>query len=59
MSQLGNDALRLAVLQNLDNIRTLFMWAESTKDLDETIQHLDQANQLLGEAVENLRALKG
>ena len=58
MTRLYEDALKLSVNENLRNIRTLLQWAQETNQLDETIQHTEQALRLLSEVVENLRALE-
>lgn len=57
LSKLYKDALRLSINENLRNIRLLLEWAENADQMADTIQHTEQAFRLLGEVVENLRAL--
>ena len=57
MSKLYQDALRLTVQENLQNIRTLLEWAQDSSDLQSVISHTEQAHRLLGDVVSDLRAL--
>jgi hypothetical protein len=57
-SRLHEDALRLAVDKNLADIRTLLLWAEGAKDVDEKLRHVSHALELLAEIKENLGALR-
>jgi hypothetical protein len=57
MGKLHEDALRLTVQENLQNIRTLLEWAEESGDLAKVIGHAEQAHRLLGDVVSDLRAL--
>lgn len=59
MTKLYEDALKLSINENLQNIRTILNWANEAPDLAETIDHTEQAFRLLGEVVANLRELKG
>lgn len=59
MTKLYEDALRLTVQENVQNIRTLLEWAQGSADLDEVIRHAEQAHRLLGDVVTNLRELRG
>ncbi len=58
MTKLYEDALRLTVQENVQNIRTLLEWAQASGDLDEVIQHAEQAWRLLGDVVQNLKELR-
>ncbi len=57
MTKLYEDALRLSINENLRNIRTILEWAKDAPDLKDAIAHSEQAYQLLGEVVANLREL--
>lgn len=59
MTKLYEDALKLSINENLRNIRLLLEWAEQAGQLDETIQHSEQALKLLAEVAQNLRELQG
>lgn len=58
MTKLYEDALRLTVQENVQNIRTLLEWAQSSTDLSEVIRHAEQAHRLLGDVVLNLQELR-
>ncbi len=57
MSKLYQDALRLTVQENLQNIHTLLEWARESGDLQTVIGHTEHAHRLLGDVVADLRAL--
>ncbi len=57
MTKLYEDALRLSINENLRNIRTILEWAKDAPELQDAIAHSEQAYQLLGEVVTNLREL--
>jgi hypothetical protein len=57
VNKLYEDALKLAVNENLQNIRTILDWASEAIELKEKIQHTEQALRLLAEVAENLREL--
>lgn len=56
--KLHEDALRLAVDKNLADIRTLLLWAEESKEIQEKLGHISHALELLAEVKENLGALR-
>lgn len=59
MTKLYEDALKLAVNENLRNIRRILDWAEEASDLGEKVQHTEQALRLLAEVAQNLHELRG
>lgn len=56
--KLLEDALRLAVDKNLADIRTVLLWAEDAKEIQEKLNHISHALELLAEVKENLAALR-
>ncbi len=58
MTKLYEDALKLAVNENLRNIRTILDWAEEADGLDDKIRHTAQALRLLQEVADNLDELQ-
>lgn len=58
VSKLYEDALKLSIQENLQNIRTILDWAQEAHELDDAISHSEQALRLLTEVVANLRELK-
>lgn len=57
MTRLYEDALKLSINEEFQNIRTLLNWAAEARGLDEKIDHAEQALRLLSTVVENLREL--
>ncbi len=57
MTRLYEDALKLSINEEFQNIRTLLNWAAEAGGLDEKIDHAEQALRLLTTVVENLREL--
>ena len=58
MTKLYEDALKLAVNENLHNIRLMLDWAEEASELKEKIRQTEQALRLLNEVAQNLRELE-
>lgn len=58
VTKLYEDALKLAVNENLRNIRQILDWAEEAGDMGEKIRHTEQALRLLAEVAQNLQELR-